>query len=154
MAAITEQLQRKGVPFETLTHGKAFTSLDEAHSLGIAPDEVLKTLIVDTAAGHALIVLPADRRVDMRLVEKAVDDKHAHLATEEGLARDFPGIELGALPPIGSVLGAATFVDPEVMQREMVVFAAGSTTESVRIRTEDLFRGEAITVTPLARATE
>jgi prolyl-tRNA editing enzyme YbaK/EbsC (Cys-tRNA(Pro) deacylase) len=40
------------------------------------------------------------------------------------------------------VLDAETLVDPTVLDRDTVVFAAGTRTESMRVRTLDLFRGE------------
>jgi hypothetical protein len=44
-------------------------------------------------------------------------------------------------------------VDPEVLQHETVVFAAGSQTESVKLRTVDLFQfqQEQVTSAPLTR---
>jgi prolyl-tRNA editing enzyme YbaK/EbsC (Cys-tRNA(Pro) deacylase) len=36
------------------------------------------------------------------------------------------------LPPLGSLLGVPLVVDPEVLDHEVVVFAAGTETESVR----------------------
>ena len=77
-------------------------------------------------------------------------DIHA-VATEEELLRDFPGIELGALPPLGSLLGAPLYVDQELLQHETVVFAAGSQTESVQIRTADLLQHEQATTLPLIK---
>ncbi|MGH9004931.1 MAG: aminoacyl-tRNA deacylase, partial [Acidimicrobiia bacterium] len=88
------------------------------------------------------------------LVRKATGDHHARLASEEELAQDFSDYELGALPPLGSLVRTPVYVDPEVMAHDTVVFAAGSQTESVKIRTEDLFRGEPVTVAPLSRHPE
>ena len=51
-------------------------------------------------------------------------------------------IELGGAPVLGWLLDAETLVDPCVLERDMVVFAAGTRTESVRVQTRDLFRGE------------
>ena len=70
---------------------------------------------------------------------------------EEEIEKDFPAYELDAVPPLGSLLGAPTFVDPEVMRHDTLVFAAGTQTESVKVRAEDLFRNEPVTVTPLTR---
>lgn len=114
----------------------------------------MKTLALDTTRGHELVVIPASRRLDMKLVHEAVGDKHARLASEQELEEDFAGYELGALPPLGSLLSAPTYVDPEVMQHDTVVFAAGSRTESVKAKTEDLFRDESVTVVPLTRQPE
>lgn len=154
MSLVTEYLERKGVPFETISHEKAFTTLDEARALGIEADAVVKTLLLDTAAGHALAVIPGDRRLDMRLVEEVTGDKHAHLATEQEIERDLPGIELGSLPPLGGLLKMHAYVDPEVLRHETIVFAAGTQTESVKARAEDVFRDEPITVAKLTKEFE
>jgi prolyl-tRNA editing enzyme YbaK/EbsC (Cys-tRNA(Pro) deacylase) len=42
-------------------------------------------------------------------------------------------------------------VDPEVLDHEVVLFAAGTETESVRIATAGLFRDEPVAVLPLTR---
>ena len=103
------------------------------------------------ADGYALMAVPATGRLDMHLVQAAVGDRHVRLATEQELLRDFPGVELGALPPLGSLLGAPLYVDPEVLQHETVVFAAGSQTESVQLKTADLLRHERVTALPLIK---
>ena len=87
----------------------------------------------------------------MHLVQAAVGEHHVRLATEDELRRDFPGIELGTLPPLGSLLGAPLYVDQEVLQHEKVVFAAGSQTESVQLKTADLLQHEQVTTLPLIR---
>jgi hypothetical protein len=88
----------------------------------------------------------------MRSVEKALGAKHVRLATEEEIEKRFPGYELGALPPIGSLFGIPTVVDPEVMEHDTVVFAAGSQMGSVKLRTQDLFRDEPVTIASLTRS--
>ena len=154
MSVVTEHLERRGVAFEVIPHRQAYTSIDEARALGIAADEVVKTVVVKAASGHVLVVVPGARRLDMTLVRNAVADSHARLATEDELAQDFEEYELGALPPLGSLVRSHLYVDPEVMGHDTVVFAAGSQTESVKVRTQDLFDGEPMTVVPLSRHPE
>ncbi len=151
MTQVMEHLETHGVPFEPVAHQQAYTSIAEARALGIDASEVIKTVAMRIADGYALIAVPATSRLDMRLVQVAVGDHHVRLATEEALLRDFPGIELGALPPLGSLLGAPLYVDQELLQHETVVFAAGSQTESVRIRTADLLQHEQVTTVPLIK---
>jgi prolyl-tRNA editing enzyme YbaK/EbsC (Cys-tRNA(Pro) deacylase) len=55
------------------------------------------------------------------------------------------------MPPLGSLLGAPLYVDQEVLQHETVVFAAGSQTESVQVRTADLLQHEQVTTVPLIK---
>jgi prolyl-tRNA editing enzyme YbaK/EbsC (Cys-tRNA(Pro) deacylase) len=56
------------------------------------------------------------------------------------------------MPPLGSLHGAPTYVDPEVMRHDTVMFAAGTQTESLKVRTED--RNEPVAVAPLTRLSE
>ena len=151
MSLTTGYLEKRGVPFEVIAHEKAFTSIDEAKALGIEADEVVKTLLVDSERGRFLAVVPGDRRVDMKLVEAVLGDKHAHLAKEEELESMYPEFELGSLPPLGGLLRAHAYVDPDVIRHETVVFAAGTQVESVKAKTGELFRDEPITVTKLTR---
>jgi Ala-tRNA(Pro) deacylase len=152
MSVVTKHLEQRGAAFETLAHRQAYTSIDEARALGIDADEVLKTLAVRTGPGYVLVVIPAARRLDLHLVREALGDNHARLATEEELGRDFPDHQLGALPPLGALVGANVYVDPEVLGHDTVVFAAGTQTESVKMQTQELFGiGEITTVTLVKR---
>jgi len=142
MSVVTKHLTQQGSVFEVLPHRQAYTSVDEARALGIDADEVLKTLAVRTGSGYALMVIPASCRLDLHLAREALGDNHARLATEEELGRDFGGYQLGALPPLGALIGAEVYVDSEVLRHETVAFAAGSQTESVSMRTQELFGSE------------
>lgn len=153
MARVREHLESQGVTFQPIAHGQSLTSIDEARALGISASEVIKTVAVRITGGQALMVIPATCRLDLHLVQRAVGDRHARLATEEELRGTFPDVELGALPPLGSLLGVPVFVDPEVFQHDTVVFAAGRQTESVKVRTADLFQHEQVTTAPLIRQT-
>jgi Ala-tRNA(Pro) deacylase len=132
MSAVTEHLEQRASTFELLPHRQAYTSTDEARALDIDAGEVLKTLAVRTGSGYVLVVIPASYRLDLHLVRDALGDHQARLASEEELARDFAGYQLGALPALGALLGCQVYVDPEVLGHDLVVFAAGTQTESVR----------------------
>jgi Ala-tRNA(Pro) deacylase len=151
MSVVTEHLERQGSPFEVIAHRQAYTCMDEARALGVDAGEVLQTLALRTASGYVLMVIPASRRLDVHLAREAVGDNHARLATEDELRRDFAGYELGALPPLGALVSTSVCVDPEVLAHDTVAFAAGTQTESVKMRTEDLFGGATVTTAPLAQ---
>jgi Ala-tRNA(Pro) deacylase len=151
MSVVTEHLEERGIAFQLIPHQQAYTSTEEARALGIDAGEVLKTLAVCTASGYALVVIPASCRLDLHLVRGALGDRHARLASEEELGRDFAGYQLGALPPLGALVGAGVYVDPEVLRHDTVAFAAGTQTESVKLRTEELFGGEQARAVPLVK---
>jgi Ala-tRNA(Pro) deacylase len=154
MSVVIEHLEQRGAAFEALAHRQAYTSIDEARALGIDADEVLKTLAVRTGPGYVLVVIPAARRLDLRLVREALGDHGARLATEDELRHDFPDYQLGALPPLGILVGANVYVDPEVLGHGTVVFAAGTQTESVKMRPQELFEEGGFTTVALVKQPE
>lgn len=139
MSTVTEHLEQQGVKFEVLHHEPTVTSLAEAHALGVSEDEVVKTVVLDVRTGHAFAVLPANCLIDLDKIKVAINSRHVHLATEEEIARDYPEFELGAIPPLGALVRTPLIVDPQVLEHDEVVFAAGTQDLSVRIRTQDLF---------------
>jgi Ala-tRNA(Pro) deacylase len=131
-------LDEAGVEYELLSHARTETATAEAEALGIDPQDVAKTLVVSTPGGYVRVVLPASERLDMHKLRDHVEGgKRIHLATEDDLGRDYPGFELGAVPPFGGS-GDRVLVDSGLAKREQVVLEAGSHEQSVRIRTADL----------------
>ncbi|HEU4899838.1 MAG TPA: YbaK/EbsC family protein [Actinomycetota bacterium] len=55
-------------------------------------------------------MVPASRRLELRRVRELLEDPGVRLASEAELAADFPGYGLGALPPLGSLLGVPLVV--------------------------------------------
>jgi len=151
MTTVGDYLRARGIQPEEITHELTHSALGEAARLGVPATEVAKTIVLDTHRGRALAVIPASERLDMGLVHRAVGDSHARLASEEELQRDYPDFELGAFPPLGSLLAAPLYVDPKVMEGETVVFAAGTADKSLRVTTRDLFSDENPVVAPLVR---
>jgi Ala-tRNA(Pro) deacylase len=151
MTVVTEHLEQQGIRFELLPHPPATTALEEAEVLDLAPDEVVKTVVLDVSTGHALAVVPASRRVDLDLLRQALDEPHARLASEEEVARDFPEFELGALPPLPSMMHVPVVIDPSVLEHTAITFAAGITRGSVRTSPAVLFTGATVSITPITR---
>lgn len=154
MSLVTDYLDERGLAYEVVPHRRSFTSLQEASALGVAADQVVKTVALWTGGKYVLAVLPASRRLELRLVHQALEDPGARLASEAELGADFPGYELGALPPLGSLLGVPLLVDPEVLEHAVVVFAAGLATESIRVGTGELFADQPVTILRLTRRDE
>src|SRR6266545_5023720 len=143
MTTATKLLEERHVAFEPLPHAEAHTAIGEALMLHAQPREVVKPVVVMGAAGPALMVVPATRRLDMRLVCEVLDDPHAHLATEREITRLMPEFELGAIAPLPRLVGMPVYVDPEVMELEEVVIASGTATMSLRAAPGAIFGEDA-----------
>jgi Ala-tRNA(Pro) deacylase len=151
MTTVTDHLEELGVRFEVLPHPPTTTALGEARALGVDAEEVVKSVVLDTESGHALAIVPASHRVDLDLVRGALDDPHARLADEEEIARDFPEFELGAMPPLPSLVNVPVVIDPKVLEHRQITFAAGTQDASVRAEAQGLFTGASVTITPITR---
>lgn len=152
MSIVEEYLAEQGVRYEEIEHVRVDTSMEEAHVVGVAPGMVAKTLVLTTARGPALAVVPASRHLDVRMARKAVGDPHARLATEVEIQEAFPSYELGAIPPLGTLSDVPTYVDTELVAAKEIVFADGRQTESIKMLTADLLRVEHTIVVPLTRS--
>lgn len=150
MSRVTEYLEEKGIPYESLPHERTYTAIDEAGELKVAADDVLKSIVLKTHCGYALAIIPASRHLDLNLARDAVGAHGVKLATEDDLERDFAGFELSAVPPLASLLGIAAYADPQVLDHESVVFAASQTT-SIRIRTHDVLGDGNVVMVPLVQ---
>lgn len=151
MTLATEHLSKRGIRFEVLPHPRATSAMQEARSLGVDAESVVKTVVLDIATGHALALVPASRRLDLELVRRALEDPTARLASEAELARDFPEFELGALPPLPSLLHVPVVIDPHLLHHRTITFSAGSQRESVRVAPHRLLTGASIMITPITR---
>jgi Ala-tRNA(Pro) deacylase len=138
---VTNVLDEADVEYELLPHAHTESALAEAEALGVAADDVAKTLVVTVPEGYVRVVVPASARVDLRKVrELHGGGKHkVHLASEDDLRRDYSEFELGAVPPIGGRQDPV-IVDPKVAERESVVIEAGTHDQSLRLAAADLLQ--------------
>jgi Cys-tRNA(Pro) deacylase len=141
MEDVTRFLDEAGVDFEVLEHEHTERAADEAAALGVAPEEVAKTLVVASPEGNVRAVLAASERIDLHKVAAVlgIGGKKVHLATEDDLAQNYADFELGAVPPFGG-RDDRVIVDERLSDRDSVVLEAGSHETSVRLKAADLVR--------------
>jgi Ala-tRNA(Pro) deacylase len=147
-------LRRHDVPFAIAPHREAFTGAAEARALGLPSTDVLKPVILRVANKYVMAVVPASMNVDMELAKKATGNRWTRLATEDEIAENFSGYQLGALPPLPGLLGIVGYVDPSVLEHNTVAFADGRKTQSVMASPREMYWGERIFVVPIAVRSE
>ncbi|MBE0428745.1 MAG: YbaK/EbsC family protein [Thermoleophilia bacterium] len=133
-------LDDQGISYEVVTHREVFSSDEEARVTGETPSHVAKTLVIRTRSGDVLAVAPASERVDIHKLRDVLNDNHARLATEDEMARDYSQYELGAVPPIGELVGNTVVLDRQLEQADQILFAAGTHSDSIRMSGEDFLK--------------
>ena len=139
MVDVTDVLEEAGIDFDVLDHAHTERAADEAEALGVAAEEVAKTLVLATPSGNVRAVVPATERVDLPKVADLLEAGHkqVHLVTEDDMKRDYPDFALGAVPPFGGSKDSV-IVDSRLAERDSVVVEAGTHERSVRLKATDL----------------
>jgi Ala-tRNA(Pro) deacylase len=136
-AGLLEWLAAHDVDYELHEHPLAMTALETAAADGVDPRRFAKTLVAEKDTGaRALLVLDALDRLDLRKGATALGTTHIHLISEAELAEIAPDIEVGALPPIGDLVGLPVLADPAIRDDPTITFPAGSHRFSVVVDRE------------------
>jgi prolyl-tRNA editing enzyme YbaK/EbsC (Cys-tRNA(Pro) deacylase) len=145
-ASITERLLallRDGdAEFEMMTHEPVRTSEEAARVRGTPLEQGAKALVCRADDCTALLVVPAHRRLDSRAFKRAFGVKDLRMISADDLQAEF-GLEVGAVPPFGSLLGLQTYLDEGLLPQPRIAFNAGSRSTSVVLATQDYTRLEA-----------
>jgi len=132
-------LEREGVEFRLTRHEPVTTSAEAAAVRGVHLGSGAKAMLVKGKAGFVLAVLAADRKVDWKRLAPLAGGKGARFANDDEL-REVTGLTKGAVPPFGSLFGLRTLYDESLLEVETVNFNAGTHSDSVSMRRDDMVR--------------
>ncbi len=140
VAQVKEFLSANGVPHIIIKHPLAFTATSVAGAAHIPGREMAKVVVVSLDGRPVLAVVPADRKVDLERLRQAAGAATAELTNEREFTADFPGCEVGAMPPFGNLYGLDVYVDPHLALDREIAFNAGTHTELIRMAYQDFER--------------
>lgn len=128
--------------------------LEAATALGLAPETVLKTLVVtlDGAPrpGLGVAVVPVTCRLDLKAVALALGVKKVAMA-EPRVAERTTGYVVGGISPVGQRVPLPTVVDRSALQHPVVFVSGGRRGFDVGLAPADLVRVTSAAVAPVSR---
>jgi prolyl-tRNA editing enzyme YbaK/EbsC (Cys-tRNA(Pro) deacylase) len=133
---VVRRLSDLGLAHRVTTHVAVTTSQEAAAARGTELATGAKALFVKHREGFVLFVVPADTQLDWKKV-KALGYRGARMGTDAELL-EATGLVKGSVPPLGNLFGLAVRVDHRVSAQPSINFNAGSLTDSVAMRGEDL----------------
>src|SRR4029450_13321978 len=110
-ASIVELLKRERIPYTWFRHQASYTAQEEAAISHIRGHSWAKVVICMADEQPVEAVLPAPYHVDLDQPRALAGVTTLRLASEEELARLYPELEVGAMPPFGAVWGHHVFVE-------------------------------------------
>jgi Ala-tRNA(Pro) deacylase len=144
-------LRENKVPFEIQHHAVAYTAQEVAAAEHVPGRMLAKVVILLGDGKLSMFVLPAPARVDLEKAAAVLGAKEARLAHEDEFAERFPGCEVGAMPPFGSLYDVPLYVDKSLAEDETIVFEAGTHTDTMSMKYADFERLTKPTVAEFAR---
>ena len=131
---LIKYLTANNVSYRLLRHVPAFNAHSVAQATHVPDTALAKTLLVKAGKVYWMAVVRGDQRLSERLLKRALEVHHAHLAHEEDLDLLFPDCEIGAMPPFGNLYGFPVVVDKGLAEDDEIVFNACTHSDSVRMK--------------------
>lgn len=150
----TVALSRAGIGFSihTYEHDPAAKSygLEAAEALGLAVEQVFKTLLVEVDAKLTVGVIPVDKQLDLKAVAAAVGGKKATMA-DPAAAERTTGYVVGGISPIGQKRALPTVLDSTATTHERIYVSGGRRGFDIGLSPADLITITKAKTAPIAR---
>jgi Cys-tRNA(Pro) deacylase len=112
-----------------------------AQALGVAEDQIIKSLVFLVDSQPALVIAYGTGRVDDRLIAEhyGVGRKRVKMARPDQ-ALDITGYVVGSMPPFGHRTRLRTLVDPGVTRHAEIFGGGGEINAMLRLAPQELLR--------------
>ncbi len=133
---LKELLDKKAVDYELSKHPPVFTSVDAAKIRGVELKTGAKAIIMYSDDKPVMIVVAGDKKIDTKKFKEIYGVRDLRMATKEEVKK-VTGVEVGAVPPFGNILGISLYMDMSLKENQEINFNAGSHTHSISMKYED-----------------
>lgn len=133
---IIQLLKENEIEYELIEHEPVFTSEQAAKVRGSSLEMGAKAMIFAGDKTPLLIVVPGDKKINTKTFKKAYKIRDLRICSPEEV-KEITGLEIGAVPPFGNVIGMPTYVDENLGEKEKIIFNAGSHTKSIKMNPSD-----------------
>ncbi len=134
---LKEFLDNNDIKYVSIMHSLAFTSVDIAKSAHVPSKEMAKTVIIKIDNELAMAVVPANIKVNLQLLQQALDLDNIELASEQEFTKLFSDCEVGAMPPFGNLYNMDVYVAENLTVDKQITFNAGSHLEVIQMDYKD-----------------
>ena len=137
--SIISFLKSNAVEFTALEHEAVLTSEDAAKVRNTSLSQGAKAMVMYAEGKPMMLVLPGNRKVDIKLFKNNHAFKEFRMATP-GEVEQVTGVKIGAVPPFGNLFKIPLYVDSTLGKNEQIVFNAGSHTQSIIMKYDDFVK--------------
>ena len=136
-------LEGKKVLYESYTYPSNLRDAQEvAAALDMPAGQVFKTLVVPRPklGKPMLVMIPADRQLDLKKLAKAVGEKKLKMATQREAER-LTGLQVGGISALALLnRGFASYLDESALVYDEIVISAGQRGLQIKLAVPDLVK--------------
>jgi Ala-tRNA(Pro) deacylase len=132
---VSKYLAEYDVPYDVMGHTHTASSAESAAVAHVPGDRLAKSVVLEDDQGYLMVVLPANRRLDLSELQRQLK-RNLELANEYELGNLFRDCEIGALPAIGPAYGLETLVDDTIAEQPEIYFEAGDHEQLIHVSSE------------------
>jgi len=141
---IKELLDKNKIIYEHVTHEHVHRSEDAAKIRGTNLEEAAKAIILkvekkgENGKFYIIIqvVIGGDQRIDLKKLRVLFGSRDIALASPEEVLEK-TGCTIGSVPPFGGLFNIPVYMDNGLLEKERIVFSAGTHTDSIIMRPQD-----------------
>lgn len=135
-------LNKNSVSYKLYKHEPVYTSEQAAKVRGdIGLSQGAKALVLQADGEFILFVLPGNLRADLEKLQEILKVKKLRMASRESV-KARTGLEVGSIPPFGSVIGLKTYVDSRLGENKEIAFNVARHDRSIKMKFEDFVKLE------------
>jgi Cys-tRNA(Pro)/Cys-tRNA(Cys) deacylase len=124
--------------------------LEAAEALGLAPEQVFKTLLVEVDGKLTVGVVPVGKQLDLKAIAAAAGGKKAVMA-DPAAAERTTGYVVGGISPIGQKRALPTVIDATATDHDTVYVSGGRRGLDIGLAPKDLITITNARTAPIAR---
>ncbi|MBD3329369.1 hypothetical protein GF357_02645, partial [Candidatus Dojkabacteria bacterium] len=134
-------LKKNEIPFGEVEHDPAGNAMQYHKVLSVEYEKLVKAILLKFKNQKkdelAVVIVQANKQVDLEQMRILLDAKEIRLATDKEL-KDATDCDSGELHPFGSIYGAKALMDQDLLKQEKIYFRAGLRDVSFTVAPERL----------------
>lgn len=133
---ITNLLKNHNISYKEIEHEPVYTSEQAAKVRGISASQGAKSLLLKCDDSFVIAVLPGDRKLDYKKLEKHCGAKKCRFASPQEV-KDKMFCEIGACYPFGHIISLSVYADPMLSENGVIDFNPGVHNRSIEMKWQD-----------------
>ena len=130
---IIKHLKENKIRYEEIQHKTVYTAYDKSATLKVPSKIIGKTLAVKLDKTPALVLIAANKNLDIIKLKKLAKAKKINFLGEVWMKKNLKGTKIGAIPPFGSLWKLPLFIDRGLLKEPKIIINSGDHNFSIKI---------------------